>query len=113
MKYKELKLRAKTPDGASTEIMYEIATARADGFNLIRIDISYDENEGSVEIKKIIHTLIKLLKSMKQNGNIHFFATPESFSLGSTEAVFLQNKYPEHFADKVQNNEGMFIYIKL
>ncbi len=113
MNYKEFNLRALTPDSASTEIMYEIATARADKVDLLRINVIYGEREGSVDIKKTLSHISKLLKSMKQNGTIHFFATPDSFTLGRTEAVFLQNKYSEHFLNMPQIDEGTFIYIKL
>ena len=39
MSYKEINLRALTPESAVTEIMYEIAACRADNIDLIRINI--------------------------------------------------------------------------
>jgi hypothetical protein len=112
MNYKELNFRSKTPDAAATEIMYEIATARADGIDLFRINFSLDEGEG-IDGKKIFLTVIKLLKNMKQNGNIHFFATHDSFTHGTTEAVFLKNKYPDHYEILHDIKDTKFVYIKL
>ena len=48
MNYKEINLRAKTPESAATEVMYEIASLRADGVGLIRINILYEESIGFV-----------------------------------------------------------------
>lgn len=112
MNYREINLRSLTQQGAATEIMYEIATARADGIDLMRINVFY-ENEEISDIEKTISSIIKLLKQMKSGGNIHFFATKDSFARTSTEAVFLQNKYPELFSIHPDIADGSFIYIKL
>lgn len=114
MSYKEIKLRTRTPESASTEIMYEIAACRADGVDLIRINISYDEDGGNnTEFKRIISVIIKLLRNMKQKGSVQFFATADSFRLATTEAVFLQNKYPGLFSVQPEANDGAFIYVKI
>ncbi|MBO7195900.1 MAG: hypothetical protein J6V80_01045 [Clostridia bacterium] len=110
MKYKELSLRANTPEAAVTEIMYEIAASRADVIELIRLDISQEGRD----VGKILSSAIKLLKNMKQRGSIQFFATEDSFKRSSTEAVFLQNKYPDMFIGNFSAPDGVkFIYIKL
>ncbi len=114
MSYKEYTLRAPSPEAASTEIIYEIAASRADGVDLIRINFSYNENDvGNTDFKKLISSVIKLLKAMKQKGTIQFFATADSFRLSTTEAVFLQNKYPELFSVSPKTENGAFIYVKI
>ena len=113
MSYKEINLRSLTPDGALTEIMYEIATARADGVDLIRINFQCCDVEESFDSKKLLSLVIRLLKTMKQNGSIHFFATLDSFARSTTEAVFLHNKYPEFFSVQPKVENGEFVYIKL
>ena len=110
MSYKEINLRSLTSESVVTEIMYEIATARADMVDLIRINSVCHMAEEAFDSKKVFSSIIKLLKTMKQNGSIHFFATLDSFNRSTTEAVFLQNKYPELFS--VQPS-GEFVYIKL
>ena len=106
MVIKYFTLKAAQPDQIFTEIMYEIASARSDRAELVRID--FQAGRG----KKFIDTTIRVLKKMKTEGRIQFFATKDSFSSLNTEAVFLQNKYPEYFASPV-SSEGELIYIKL
>lgn len=114
MRYKELKLRANTPESASTEIMYEIASSRQEDVSLIRFNISYEaDDESSTEFKRLFSSVIKLLKSMKQKGSIQFFATSDSFKLATTEAVFLQNKYPDVFPVKENIEGNAFIFVKI
>lgn len=113
MSYKEINLRSSTTDGANTEIMYEIATARADLIDLIRINLVSNEEDESIDLRKLFSSVIRLLKNMKQGGSIHFFATEDSFIRGTTEAVFLQNKYPELFFVQPKVENGEFVYIKL
>lgn len=114
MSYKEINLRAKTPETAVTEVMYEIASLRADGIGLLRINIIYEAGEElDTETKRIISQIIKLLKNMKQKGSIQFFATEDSFRLSSTEVVFLQNKYPAIFSAHPSREGESFVFVKL
>lgn len=112
MSYREINLRASDPDAASTEIMYEIAAGRADSVDLIRFNISLPD--ASADEKRLFFHAIRLLKNMKQKGTVHFLATREDFSISSTEAVFLQNKYPELFDSLPMENDGsLYIYVKI
>lgn len=109
MSYKELSLRAELPEGAVTELMYEIASCRADDADLIRINI----DATLPEIKKILSASLKTLKAMKEKGSIQFYATKESFDLMRTEAVFLQNKYPDLFSEIISSENQVYIFIKI
>lgn len=105
--YKIIDLKAENIDSMTTEIMFEVAGARADGSELIRLNIYNDE-------AKLYDSAIKLLKNMKQKGLIQFFATEKSFSSGSTEASFLMNKYQDSIS--ISNDESgavSFIYVKI
>ena len=105
--YKIIDLKAENIDSMTTEIMFEVAGARADGNELIRLNINNDE-------AKLYDGAIKLLKNMKQKGLIQFFATEKSFSYGSTEASFLINKYQDSIS--LSDNEGReasYIYVKI
>ena len=62
--------------------------------------------------KKQIDAATRILKKMKADGRIQFFATTEGFASLKTEAVFLQNKYPDQLSFAV-NSEEEFIYVKL
>jgi len=110
---KEIDLRSCVKENAETEIMYEVASARADDIELIRINLKSSAEQES-GLNKLLAVLIRLLKNMKQNGQIQFYAVPESFSKMSTEAVFLINKYPVIFKNIPTSEEnGQFIFIKL
>lgn len=113
MYFKELTLRGENPEQISTEVMYEVAAARADRAELLRINI-LNEEANDLFPKKRLSVLIRILKIMKGDGRIQFFATQDSFNSLGTEAVFLQNKYPERFDVLPHNNcEEDFVYIKL
>ncbi len=110
MSYRELLLRSDTPEGAVTEIMYEIASARVDFIDLVKFEI----NTENIEINKYMQSIIKALKAMKQKGTFQFFATKESFEDSRTEAVFLQNKYPHLFDGEIfESPNRICVYIKL
>lgn len=104
---KEFTLESALPDQIFTEIMYEVASARSDRADLVRINFTSSDTE-----KKRIDSAVKILKKMKADGRIQFFATKEGFISSNTEAVFLNNKYPEHFSSS-ENSDSNFIYIKL
>lgn len=113
MYFRELTLKAVLPENISTEIMFEVAAARADRIELLRINILNEETTDD-SYKKLLSTLKKLLKSMKADGRIQFFANEESFKAQSTEAVFLKNKYPDLFdLSKKHSGEKGFVYIKI
>ena len=112
MSYREINLRSTSQDGVGTEIMYEIAACRADGADLIRINIA--ECAEDVETKRLFSAVIRLLRNMKEKGALQFFATRVDFISGTTEAVFLQNKYLEHFDPMPCDIDGcQYIYVKI
>ena len=104
MLIKEFTVKAILPDQIFTEIMYEVAVARSDRAELVCINFPIEQE------KKYIDATIRILKKMKAEGRIQFFATKDGFSSLNTEAVFLLNKYSEQLAISSENN---FIYIKL
>ena len=105
--YKIIDLKSDNIDSVTTEIMFEVAAARADGNELIRLNIN---NDGT----RMYAFAVKLLKAMKQKGLIQFFATEKSFAVGSTEASFLMNKYQDIISlTDNKNGEVSSIYVKL
>ena len=115
MSYKEINLQSVTQESLSTEIMYEIAACRADGIELLRLNIlPVETDEGLSDVNKLASYAIRTLKGMKQRGAIQFFATESSFESDATEAVFLTNKYPERFsAMPSTDGDGRYLYIKI
>ncbi len=111
MKYKEILLRSKSIDKIKTEIMYEVASAHIAGIELVRFTISKSESEA--HYKKIFSAMTRVLKAMKAEGAIQFFATPALLEYSSTEAEFLLNKYPEQFEPMPEESESeSFIYVR-
>ena len=102
-KLKIIELKSNNSKNINTELLFEIASARAENYEILRI--SYDRS-----VEKIEHTIISLLKKMKASSTIQFFATPEFFSQYNTEAVFLLNKYSDIFESQECYN---YIYIKI
>lgn len=111
MKYKVIELD-KTISDYSVELRFIIASERAGGAELLRIDIPFLENEK--DHIKLMSSISKLLKQMKEERLIQFFATKKSFSSASTESQFLLNKYPSVFICGMTDNSLCdFAYIKL
>jgi len=110
MKYKVVDFSVENLDDLITELMFELASARADKIELVRLNVTHTD----MTFKKTVNTVLKVLKNMKSNGRIQFFATKDSFEISSTEAVFLNNKYPDIFAnipDLIENTT--YFYVKL
>lgn len=112
MKYINLTLKSKTVVNAATEIMFEVASRRTDGVELLRYDVFRNEDERGFE--KLTAGIVRILKNMKSRGSIQFFAASENFKRGGMESQFLINKYPELFVENPEDNENStFFYIKL
>lgn len=112
MNYKELELQGRTPSALTTEIMYEIASARVAGVSLLRFNISRGEDEKL--FKRLTSAQKRTLRSMKERGSIQFFALPDNFASFATEAKFLVNKFPELFESlPEQGEDSTFAYVKI
>ena len=96
----------------STEIKFLLASARFDGVELMRF--VYETNETDREAKRLYNITLKVLRSLRARKSIQFFVLPEGFAESTTEAEFLLNKYPEHFATPpaLKENESEF-YVKI
>ena len=112
MKYKTIKLLGNNSQELSTEAAFEIAVAKADAEELIKFIVQDSDDDASYTAAKKIAALKKILRSMKENRKIQFYATSDSFEKSSTEAVFLINKYPD-IHENITDSEGEYIYIKL
>ena len=112
MRYKEITLVSDGKDSIETEVMYEIAAARADNIELIKLIIPTEAKEQQA-MNKNAATVIRRLKIMKQGGYIQFYAGKNDFAVMSTPAHFLINKYSEHFADIDSDETFDYLYIKL
>ena len=102
-KFKTITLKGDNTQNINTELYFELASARAEKCEVVAIS-----TECSTE--KVESLVVSALKKMKTASSIQFYATPESFKLPSTEAVFLLNKYPDVF---IGDCCYQYIYVKL
>lgn len=105
---KRIDLKSTSNDAAHTEIMFEVAAARADGCELVRFDIKPND-DSNYPTSRLYDGVIRVVKSLKQKKLIQFYATGESFSNATTEASFLINKYP----DLIETAGEYFVYVKV
>ena len=111
--YKEINLKSNTQEKIITEILFELAVARADGIQIVKLNIPDCDNEDEFcPIERKMQGIVKLFKNMKRKNMIQLYSTPESFLFQTTEAVFLLNKYPSLSAVVASNSDFWFI-IKL
>ena len=111
MSYKCIQLRGQDASSIKTEIMYEIATARVGGAELLRVNVCHDDDAYRAKLMSALH---KILKAMKGDGKIQLFATEASFEQHSMEAEFLLNKYPD-LQDEDEQMDGAcdYVYVKI
>ena len=107
MKIKTNVLTGKTSDLLTTEIMYHIASAKSLGQDLVKFNVTCQENES----EKRFATVSRILKSAKRNGLIQLFVLSTDFDKSSTEVEYLTNKYPRIFKDN--NTDEIYYIIKL
>ena len=108
MKYKELSLRAEDMSSAINEIKFELATARAEGAELLIVEYSESDN-----LSHFLPKASAVLRRMKQRRVIQLYAFAENFFRGGTESIYLKNKYPDHFSSRTITEEDRILYIKL
>ncbi len=92
-----------------TEVKFNIAGARAEKIELVRLDLPLTEDERNNS--RLLCCLIKVLRTMMRNGTIQFYVTDDGFSASTTEAEFLDNKY--HGLIVPSNSEYKYIYVKM
>lgn len=110
MKFKTILLKESSPASVTTELMYEIASAHATGVELLKVNIEKCDEEKL--FARLFNASIRLLKKVKSDGMIQFYATEQSFSSMSMEAEFLLNKY----SDIIENDKGEasgYIYVRV
>ena len=115
MRTKILNLLESDSRSIATEVMFEIAAARADGVGLVKFIAYKDFSEaGAALFRKKRTVLIRTLKSMKEKKLIQFYALAADFASMSTEASFLLNKYPTEFYVLPEEDEhSAFFFVKL
>ena len=114
MSYKIVEIRGRGVSSAMTEILFELATAKSERVELIRFNITpeADDTEHGYA-KKLVLSIQRRLKDMKQLGKIQVYATRASFESSSTEAVFLLNKYPDILAETCLVDNSEYVIVKI
>ena len=100
----------KSTEALVTELRYTVATTRAEGGELLMISIP---ETGDGQAKKTRALATRILKTMKKEGLIQFYATKESFDSSSTEAKFLLNKYSHVFSESHNPISANILYVKI
>jgi hypothetical protein len=112
MKYITHNISSSEIISAETEITFDIATDRINGAELVCFGVSKPEDEKIS--KKLVGAVFRLLKKLKGEKKIQFYATDDSFSSNATEAQYLYNKYPEQMDNRVPSDSLVeYIYVKL
>ncbi len=106
--YREYKLTSDSQNSLNTEIRYTVASAKADGIELLNLVVATSNNED--ESARIFQATIKVLKAMKRDESIQFYHKSESIGSDTTEASFLLNKYGSYITGSSLHNS---IYVKL
>ena len=109
--FKKVVIECKNDTRVETEIVFNIAGARATGNKLIRLDLVNEAKNSVFNHQKQI--MLSLLREMKRDGRIQFFATEVSFEKMKLEAQFLYNKFEEFIDLSKDSEKNLFVYILL
>ena len=93
MNYNTFVLKNPAENILATEIMFNIASERANRRELLFLSVFPELTER--DKARLILNAVKLLRRMKKQGKIQLFVTPEDYSESTTEAKYMQNKYPD------------------
>ena len=93
----------------NTELRFIFAGAKVDGDKVVRLVLPISDNEK--ERDRIAGCVIKVLRTLKKEKIIQFYVNKDGFSLNSTEASFLLNKYGECFGEDYASSN--YIYVKM
>ena len=91
----------------NTEMRYLLADAKVSGMELVRFD--FLERDSEKENSRVMSCIIKTLRTIKRESAIQFYVNSEGFSVNSTEAVFLLNKYGKHLSDVYKKSNYVFV----
>ena len=81
-----------TCEQIKTELLFFIASAKARGFELLRLNIPMVSDEKKEQSRH--NSLKRLLATAQRQGIIELYILCEELSGSSTEAEYLKNKYP-------------------
>ena len=104
--YKETKLYGVSYAELNTEVRFNIADARSDGSELVRLLVC-----ASSDAARAVNCLKRVLRAMKRSNKIEFFISESELYGGSTEAEFLLNKYNAFLPEQVDNGSSIFVKI--
>ena len=90
-----------------TEIKFNIAAARVDGVELVRLSIASIDDER--ECDRLRSCATKVLRALRREGAIQFFVENSSLSDGSTESMFLFNKYGDFISKTPHDSVCFFV----
>ena len=90
-----------------TEIKYSVVSAKYDKYELMLIKILNSDDEKDNDRRVFCAT--KVLRALKKNGDIQFFLSAEAIDLGSTEASYLKNKYPDEINKREEGYSLIFV----
>ena len=93
----------------NTELRFLFASAKVDGDEIVRIVLPHCDNDK--ENERVVSCVIKVLRTLKKEKVIQFYVNKDGFTLNSTEASFIINKYGEFIRDGYSDSN--YIYIKM
>ncbi len=88
MNYRSFELAALTNFELENEIAFCIASARAEGVEIVKFIFTEDR-------ERLLPTAQKILRSLKRKGRVEFFELAEHLKSDTTEARFFRNKYTD------------------
>lgn len=103
MKYLKFDVSSLAQNTIKNEIYFNIASARANGYEFVIIDFKTSNIEKSRNIAS------KILKAMNVDGRVKLFINANGFDGVSKEELYFRNKYPSMKEICEENREALIV----
>lgn len=99
-------LTGKSRSELNTELRFIFAGARVDREELVRLEIPHSKDS-----ERISGCVIKILRTLRKEECVQFYVNEDGFASGTTESIFLLNKYGQDILSGVK--EQNFVLVKV
>ena len=110
MIYYKVQLRERNYSALLTEIIFNVATAKAEAAELVRFDIGKPTDKNDT---KAYPAALRIMKYAKKRGIIQIYLNDEMLKSNSTEALYIKNLYGDFIEGEIRPEGFDYIYVRI
>jgi len=105
MKINTFEIDKTNEEQLETEILFYIASSRAEGKELVKLSVKGERKERTISIA------LKILRAAKKRNTVQLFLTAQQMYGRTTEGEYIKNKYPD--VQNILDNGESAVLIKV